>query len=145
MRKREAIASSEQRVIQVLLWALKPLSNLRRCRSIPLPYAMIFLSVALEEGKPVGTYARELGLTRFVMSRYMRRIGDRARDGGPGLGLVTVKRIASYQIRTEVYLTNKGRALAKEVFENLRRLQTIEEVGAKAQGQRRESADNFHQ
>jgi len=57
---------------------------------------MVFLTVALEEGKLVGTYARELGLTRFVMSRYMRRIGDRARDGGPGLGLVTIKHTSGY-------------------------------------------------
>ena len=58
MSKNEAIAPSDKRVIQTLLWAIKPLSNLRR--SIPLPYAVTFLTVALDEGKPVGTYALSL-------------------------------------------------------------------------------------
>jgi hypothetical protein len=122
MSKNEAIAPSDKRVIQTLLWAIKPLSNLRR--SIPLPYAVTFLTVALDEGKPVGTYAYELDYNRYVMSRYMQCIGDRARNGGPGLGLVTVKRTKGYPTRTEVFLTDKGRAVAAEVFRNLRRLQT---------------------
>jgi hypothetical protein len=41
---------NDKRTIQVLLWALKPIANLRR--SIPLPYALTFLTVALQEGKP---------------------------------------------------------------------------------------------
>ena len=91
MQTTEAIAPRDKRVIQALLWALKPLSNLRR-RSIPLPYAVAFLTVALEEGKPVGRYAQELDLNRYVMTRYMQCIGDRGRNGEPGLGLVTIRR-----------------------------------------------------
>jgi hypothetical protein len=120
MRKSEAIAPSDKRVVQTLLWALKPLSNLRR--SIPLPYAITFLTVALEEGRPVGAYARDLDLNRYVMSRYMQCIGEKSRNGGPGLGLVTIKRTRGYPTRTEVFLTEKGRAVAAHVFENLRRL-----------------------
>lgn len=120
MGKNAAIAPSSKRVIQNLLWALKPLTNLRR-RSMPLPYAVAFLTVALEEGKPVGTYARELDVNRYVMSRYMQCIGDRARNGGAGLGLVTIRRTSSYPTRTEVFLTDKGRALAAAVFRNLQR------------------------
>ncbi len=116
----EAIAPRDKRVIQALLWALKPLSNLRR-RSIPLPYAVAFLTVALEEGKPVGRYAQELDLNRYVMTRYMQCIGDRGRNGEPGLGLVTIRRTDGYPTRTEVFLTDKGRALAAQVFQGLRR------------------------
>ena len=119
MQETEAIAPSDKRVIQALLWALKPLSNLRR-RSIPLPYAVAFLTVALEEGKPVGRYAHELDLNRDVMTRYMQCIGDRGRDGKPGLGLVTIRRTHGYPTRTEVFLTDKGRALAAQVFQGLR-------------------------
>ena len=118
MPKSEAIAASDKRVVQALLWALKPLSNLRR--SIPLPYAVTFLTVALEEGKPVGAYARELNFNRYVMSRYMQCIGDKARNGNAGLGLVTIKRTRGYPTRTEVFLTDKGRALAAQVFQGLR-------------------------
>jgi hypothetical protein len=120
MPKSEAIAPSDKRVVQALLWALKPLSNLRR--SIPLPYAVTFLTVALEEGKPVGAYAPELDFNRYVMSRYMQCIGDKARNGSAGLGLVTIKRTKGYPSRTEVFLTEKGRAVAAQVFGNLRRL-----------------------
>jgi hypothetical protein len=120
MPKNEVIAPSDKRVVQILLWALKPLSNLRR--SIPLPYAITFLTVALEEGKPVGAYARELDFNRYVMSRYMQCIGDKARNGSTGLGLVTIKRTKGYPSRTEVFLTEKGRAVAAQVFGNLRRL-----------------------
>ena len=73
MPKSEAIAPTDKRVVQTLLWALKPLSNLRR--SIPLPYPITFLTVALEEGKPVGAYARDLDFSRYVMSGYLLCIG----------------------------------------------------------------------
>ena len=123
-QKVEQLAPTDKRVIQTLLWALKPLSNLRG-RSIPLPYAVTFLTVALEEGKPVGRYAHELDFNRYVMSRYMQCIGDRGRNGEAGLGLVTVKRTRGYPTRTEVFLTDKGRAVAEKVFQNLRRLSEV--------------------
>jgi hypothetical protein len=109
---------SDKRTIQALLWALKPIADLRR--SIPLPYALTFLTVALEEGKPVGTYAREMNVNRWVMTRIMQTIGDKARNGAPGLGLVTIKRIVGYPTRTEVVLTDKGRKVADQVFQQLR-------------------------
>lgn len=119
MPKSEPIAPRDKRLIETLLSALKPLNDLRG--SIPLPYAMTFLAVACDEGKPIGEYAREMNLHRFIMGRYMSCIGDRGRNGEPGLGLVTVKRTRGYPTRTEVFLTKKGRAVAAEVFENLKR------------------------
>jgi DNA-binding MarR family transcriptional regulator len=121
MPKSDAIAPSDKRVIQTLLWALKPLDNLTP-RSIPLPYAITFLTVALDEGKPIGAYARDLDFDRFVMTRYIQCIGDKGRHGKPGLGLVTVERTPTTPVRTEVFLTKKGRAIAEQVFGNLRRL-----------------------
>jgi len=113
------IAPGHKGAIQALLWGIKPLIELRG--SIPFPYVLAFLTVAVEEGKPVGAYAREMNINRFVMSRYMRCIGDRARNGGVGLGLVTVKRTSNSPTRTAVFLTDKGRAIAAEVYRNLRR------------------------
>jgi hypothetical protein len=119
MQKIAAIAPEDKKVIQNLLSALKPLNDLRG--SIPLPYALTFLAVACEEGKPIGVYAREMDLHRFIMTRYIQCIGDRGRNGTRGLGLVTVKRIRGYPNTTEVFLTAKGRAVAAQVFRNLRR------------------------
>ena len=117
-----AIALSDERLIQTLLWALKPLSNLRG--SIPLPFVTTFLMVALDEGKGVSAYARALGISRTAMSRYLRDIGDRARNGGPGLGLVTMQPHPAHSNRRPVVLTAKGRATAKQIFKPMRRAST---------------------
>ena len=110
---------SDERLIQALLWALKPLSNLRG--SIPLPFVTTFLMVALDEGKGVCAYARAAGISRPTMSRHLHDIGDRARNGGPGLGLVTIRPHPSYAHRRQVFLTAKGHATAKLIFAPMRR------------------------
>ena len=107
-------------IIQCLFWTLKPLSNLSR--SIPLQYVTAFLMVALDEGRGVGTYARALGMHRWTMSRYLNAIGPRGRNGGPGLDLVTIKHDPSDPRWTEVFLTPKGRAVADEIFKQMRRV-----------------------
>ncbi len=55
------LSLADKRAAHLLLWALRPLSSLRG--SIPLPYAIVFLLVALEKGKGVNAYARELGIS----------------------------------------------------------------------------------
>jgi hypothetical protein len=113
------IGPSDKRAIQTLLWALKPLVNLRG--SIPLPFVTTFLMVALDEGKGVGNYASAIGVSRFAMSRYLRDIGNRARNGGPGLGLVTIEPHPIDPRRRQVFLTAKGRSVANDVFQQMRR------------------------
>jgi DNA-binding MarR family transcriptional regulator len=113
-----AITQSDKRTTQALLWALKPLTNLRG--SIPLPYVTSFLMVAADEGKGVNAYARAMGIHRAAMSRYLRDIGDRARNGGPGLGLVTVESDPADPVRSQVFLTPKGRSIARQIFRQIR-------------------------
>jgi hypothetical protein len=116
---RPTIKPCDKREVQSLLWALKPLSNLRG--SIPLRFVTTFLMIALDEGKGVNAYARAVGTHRSVMSRYLRQIGDRARNGGPGLGLVAVKRHPTDLLKYQVFLTDKGRSIAEKIFHELRR------------------------
>ena len=114
-----AIRQGDKRVIQTLLWALTPLMNLRG--SIPLPFLTIFLMVVLDEGKCVSEYARAFGVKdRRMMSRYLRDIGERARNGGPGLGLVTVEQLPTHS-RARVVLTAKGRSVAQAILQQMRR------------------------
>jgi hypothetical protein len=113
------VTPGEKRLLQTLVWTLKPLINLRG--SIPLPFVTTFLMVALDEGKSVGTYARAIGVHRFAMSRYLRAIGDHARNGGPGLGLVTIEVHPTDPRRRQVFLTARGRAVIGDVFEQMRR------------------------
>ena len=71
-------------IIQALLWAIKPLVDSKG--PIPFPYMLTFLMVALEEGKSVGAYGRELNFSRFQISRYMGCISDRGRWDRPRTG-----------------------------------------------------------
>ena len=115
-RQPEQISPSDRKAIQTLLSALELLSDLRD-RPIPLPFAVAFLSVVLNEGRPVGWYAKELNMTRFAAFKYIRSIGHRAENNAAGLRLVTIKR--GYRVKTAVVLTDKGRAVAAEVFRRL--------------------------
>src|ERR1700756_3624036 len=83
----EEITPDDRNAIQSLLSALTAISDLRD-RPIPLPFAVVFLSVVLNEGQPVGRYARDLNMTRFATFKYMQSIGDRGRHNAPALGLV---------------------------------------------------------
>ena len=112
-------ANPSRNAVQVLLWALKPLANLRA--SIPLPLATTFLIVALDEGKSINSYARDMGVSRFAMWRYVRNISGRDKSGSPGLGLVTIEPHPIYTRRRQVYLTAKGRSLTKDILQQMRR------------------------
>jgi DNA-binding MarR family transcriptional regulator len=114
--------TAHKTAVQTLLWALNPFLDLRRSRSIPLPFATTFLMVAIDEGKGVNAYARDVGIHRSIMSRYLRDIGARARNGGPGLGLVSVEQHPDDPVRTQVFLTAKGRVIAHKVFSQLQKL-----------------------
>jgi hypothetical protein len=117
IRDAEAISPTDRKAIEILLSALTPLSALRD-RPIPLPFAVVFLSVLLNEGQSVGRYAKELNMTRFAMFKYLRSIGDQGHHSAPGLGLVAIKR--GYRVKTAVVLTDKGRAVAAQVLDRLR-------------------------
>jgi hypothetical protein len=112
----DPISSRDRRAVQAVLSALELFSDLRD-RPIPLPFVAVFLSVVLNEGRSVGWYAKELNMTRFAMSKYIRSIGPRAENNAAGLKLVTVR---GHRMKTVVVLTDKGRAVAAEVFRRLR-------------------------
>ena len=117
MQEVEPISARDRKAVETLLSALTPISDLRE-RPIPLPFAVVFLSVVLNEGQPVGRYAKDLNITRFAMFKYIQSIGERGRHNAPSLGLVTIK--PGYRVRTAVVLTDKGRAVAAQVFARLR-------------------------
>ncbi len=114
-----SITRSDKIAAQALLWALRPLSNLHR--PMPLPFMTAFLMVALDEGKGVNDYARAVGIHRAAMSRNLHAIGDRARNRGPGLGLVTIEPHPANPIKSRVFLTAKGRSIADQMFQQLRK------------------------
>jgi len=111
MRKSEAITPSDKRVVQTLLSALQPFSNLRQHHAA-LRTVTTFLTVANNEGRALSDYARDLKIHRAYMSAIIHDLADHARPGGPGLGLVEIREEKRGK-RLEILLTDKGRALAK--------------------------------
>jgi hypothetical protein len=116
MSKTEPIMPQDKRVIEAFMSALMPFNDFQT--QMPLAYILSFLAVVRDEGKPIGIYALELDLERFIIGRYFQVLGDRGRHGTPGLGLVKVKRTLAHPFKTEVYLTAKGRAVAAQVLQN---------------------------
>ena len=117
LQEAEPISARDRKAVQTLLSALTPISDLRE-RPISLPFAVVFLSVVLNE--PMGRYAKDLNMSRFAMFKYIRSIGDRGRHNAAGLGLVAIKPGPGYPVKTAVVLTDKGRAVAAQVFARLR-------------------------
>ena len=117
IQEAEPISPRDRKAVQTLLSALTPITDLRD-RPIPVPFAVVFLSVVLNEGRPVGQYAKDLNISRFATFKYIQSIGERGRHNAAGLGLVTIK--PGYRVKTAVVLTDKGRAVAAQVFAKLR-------------------------
>jgi hypothetical protein len=133
IQRGEPISPRDRRAVETLLSALKLLSDLRD-RPIPLPFAVVFLSVVLNEGEPVGKYAKDLNMTRFATFKYIQSIGDRGRHDASGLGLVTIKR--GYRAKTAVVLTDKGRAVARQVFGRLRSARAHKKIDRRIEASR---------
>ena len=119
---RPEAASRDKRAIHALMRVLKPLADIRGTR-MPLSYVIVFLTVALDEGKSVGSYARALGIkNRLTMSRFLKHIGRKGSGGNPGLDLVTSKPDPSVYQGTQIFLTAKGRTIADQISRELGRL-----------------------
>src|ERR1700735_3204734 len=88
-----SITQGDKRIIQSLLLALEPLSNLRG-NPVKLRLVTAFLAVASNEGKGLSEYARCLGIHRATISRFIYELADRSRYGGPGLGLICIYKVS---------------------------------------------------
>jgi DNA-binding MarR family transcriptional regulator len=114
-----SIAPDDGRIIQSLLQALETFLKLRG--PIPLRELVIFLHIALDEGEEAIEYADRLKLHRGAVSKYVHDLADRARNGGPGLGLVEFRYTGGNKHnRKPIFLTRKGRSVAAAILKSLR-------------------------
>ena len=89
----EPISRGDRKAVLTLLSALTPISDLRE-RPIPLPFAVVFLSVVLNEGQPVGRYG--LGIEHDSLFHYpVHSIYWRSRT--PGRRCAWVSHYQTYQ------------------------------------------------
>jgi hypothetical protein len=120
-----SITRPDKRIIQSLLLALEPLSNLRGpSQVLPLRLVTAFLAVASNEGEGVCEYARCLGIHRATMSRFIHELADRSRGGGPGLDLIRIDEGSGRPKKQEIFLTKRGRAVARAMLRRLPSPQT---------------------
>jgi DNA-binding MarR family transcriptional regulator len=111
--------SDDTKTIQSLLHALDAFLKLRG--PIPLRELVVFLHIALDEGKEAIEYADRLKLSRAATSKYVHDLADRARGGGPGLGLIEFRyKSPNPNNRMPIFLTKKGRSVASAILKSLR-------------------------
>lgn len=93
-------------------------------RHITLEAFRAFIYAVIHDGENLGSseMAKRKGIAQNVMSRYMLDLGDRARGGGQGLGLVTTMPFPDNLRSKPVRLTPKGRSLADRMFEAMSKL-----------------------
>jgi hypothetical protein len=118
-----SIIPDDNRIIQSLLQGLDPFLKLRSHipRHIPLREFVVFLHIALDEGNEAIEYAHRLKLRRAQMSKYVHDLADRARGGGPGLGLIEFRhKSPNPNNRMPIFLTKKGRLVAAAMLKGLR-------------------------
>lgn len=115
----------DKRIIQSLLLALEPLSKVRgsaqrKRESVPLRLVTAFLAVASNEGQGVNEYARCLGIHRANTSRFIHELADRWRSR-PGLDLIRIDddEGSEQPNKREIFLTKKGRAVARMTLRRL--------------------------
>lgn len=87
--------------------------------TMPLQYANTLLLVAIEEGKSVGDYAREAGISPSVMSRHLLDIGERNRHMSKGFGLVTFRPNPMNLREHQYFLTTKGQTLVNQLIKKM--------------------------
>jgi hypothetical protein len=115
-----SITPDDDRIIQSLLQGLETFLKLRG--PIPLRSLVVFLHIALDEGNEAIEYADRLKVHRAVMSKLVHDLADRARGGGPGLGLIEFRyRGGNQHNRKPIFLTKKGRSVAAAILQSLRR------------------------
>lgn len=114
---RQSLSDDEKGVLKGVLRALDPFAEMRV--DMPLQYVRSFMLVAMEEGKGVSEYAEQAGVSQSVMSRHLLDIGDRDRYMNEGFGLVHKRQDPMELRKYRVFLTDKGRAIARRIIRGL--------------------------
>jgi hypothetical protein len=104
----QVITPSDRRAIDALVSALQSFKDLRE-QHLSLRTVFTFLTIATNEGRALNDYARDLDVHRALISSVVRDLCDRARGGGPGLGLVEIRE-QKKGLKLQIFLTEKGHA-----------------------------------
>jgi DNA-binding MarR family transcriptional regulator len=82
---------------------------------LPIQYALSFLAIARNEGSSIRALAERLGIAQSSASRNVAALSLWHSFGKPGLDLVEAQEDPRERRRKVVILTDKGRALVREL------------------------------
>jgi DNA-binding MarR family transcriptional regulator len=109
----------QQRLLNIWKETMEPWRDIRA--TMPLQYLYTFALVATKEGLGVQEYADLAGVAQTVMSRHLLDLGSRNRHMEPGFKLVESRSSPHKLRKSEIYLTPKGRNLARRLAEIMAR------------------------
>ena len=84
----------------------------------PLQWALVFLTIANNEGAALKDIAEETGISMSVMSRTIGALSNARRMGKP-YGIVLVKMAKDDKRRKELFLSAKGKRLLEKLKKSL--------------------------
>jgi DNA-binding MarR family transcriptional regulator len=106
------------RLLGEIISGMKP----RGHKSPPVGLIEAFLLVCLDEGLSVEEYAARGKIPYVTMSRHLLDLGDRNRNGEPGMKLITARANPLNRRQREYMLTEQGRLLLEKMLLVLHRL-----------------------
>jgi DNA-binding MarR family transcriptional regulator len=115
--RRQSVSAVDKKTLEAFRNGHKPFVLIRH--TLPMQYVLAFLDIALDEGLGVTEYAKKARVSQSVMSRHLLDLGDKARDGGPGYGLVTSRQDPLNLRRHQVMLTDKRRAMVWDIVREM--------------------------
>jgi DNA-binding MarR family transcriptional regulator len=84
----------------------------------PIAWALVFLTIAQNEGAALKDIAEETGISMSVMSRTIGALSNARRMGKP-YGIVIVKMAKDDKRRKELYLSAKGKRLIEKLKKSM--------------------------
>ena len=114
-----SLSEDERAQLRTLYLALKPFRDLDHPQ-LPMSYVTAALLIALDEGLGASEYADKLGVSVSVMTRNILDIGERNRQRGDGLGLVTQERDLLDLRKHRSRLTPRGKKLMHDILDALK-------------------------
>ena len=84
----------------------------------PIAWALVFLTIAQNEGSALKDIAEQTGISMSVMSRTIGALSNARRMGKP-YGIVIVKMAKDDRRRKELFLSAKGKRLLEKLKKSL--------------------------
>lgn len=111
------LTPEERRTLEGLKSALEQFTLLKP--TIPVHHVVMFLRLALDEGKSNKHYAEQHKVSPSVASMALLGLGKKAANGEPGLQLIEDRPSLHSLKERQLYLNTKGKALLSRILKRI--------------------------